>query len=128
MPTRLFVRRYPRVTFAAALVLIVVLIGFCWYQSSQVPRYPGAQHIRYETPWQNGEWFCDSGSSETQEEAHTRITRFETAAAPEAVLQFYHAALVDRGPYEMIRHAHRAVFSTQTSPPGPNVTVQVPSL
>lgn len=110
MPKLRFVRRHPWVSLAAALVLIVVLIGFFWYQSSPVPRYPDAQNLRYETPLFNGERFRQCGHNGDGRAAHTRITRFETSAAPDAVLQFYTAALVDRGSYQATYREHAGVI------------------
>jgi hypothetical protein len=105
MPTLLFVGRHPRVWLIAPLAL-VALLGFIWYQLSPVPRYPDAQNLRYETPLFNGGRFRDCGHNGDGLAAHTRITRFETSAAPAAVLQFYTAALVDRGSYQVTYREH----------------------
>jgi hypothetical protein len=111
MPALRFVGRHPRVWLIAPLAL-VALLGFIWYQSSPVPRYPGAQNLRYETPLRNGEWMLDCGhyGQSSGWQAHTRITRFETSAAPEAVLHFYTVALADRGPYQVAHQAHKGML------------------
>ncbi len=109
-------RAHPWVSLVVTLAFALVLIIF-WSQlptapvlSHDVPPYPDAQNLSHETPLFNGGWVHDCGHNGEGRAAHTRFTRFETAATPDAVLQFYTDALVDRGPYEVVYREHGAVL------------------
>ncbi len=101
---------HPRMSLAAALLLALPLIFWLLGWGQRVPHYPDAQNLRYETPLFNGGWFRQCGHNGEGRAAHTRITRFETSAAPDAVLQFYTAALVDRGSYQVAYREHAGVI------------------
>jgi hypothetical protein len=103
-------RAHPRMSLAAALLLALPLIFWLLGWGQQVPHYPDAHNLRYETPLFNGGWFRDCGHNGEGREAHTRITGFETSATPEAVLQFYHAALVEQGSYMVIYHEYKGML------------------
>jgi hypothetical protein len=109
MPALLFIRRHPWVSLAAGLALILLLIGFFWYQSSPVPRYPGAQKLIRERPEQPGPFrLCGVLNSELY--YPVRITRFVTTDSREDVLRFYTAALLEHGDYQVIAREGRQVW------------------
>ncbi len=123
-------RAHSRESLAAVLVFILLMVfwpqtskapqylsGQFWPQPSKapvlnhdLPPYPGAQNLSHELPSEPGERFRTCGRTGEEIHAHTRITRFVTSDSPDTVLQFYAAALVDRGPYVMIDREHTGVI------------------
>jgi hypothetical protein len=110
-------RAHPCVSLVATLALVLVLSIF-WQPASKmllepfrnhdVPPYPGALNLSHKLPSERGERFATCWARGIERRSHTRMTRFVTSDSPDTVLQFYTAALVDRGPYKMIDREHRA--------------------
>jgi hypothetical protein len=107
MPKLLFVRRHPRISLAAALALILLIVF--WPQSPTVPLYPNTHGLSYETLEQR-EPFRGCGSTGEENQFNRRITRFMTSDSPAAVVQFYTDALVSHGPYALMIHQHATLI------------------